>query len=267
MERIGASTTHVSRDGPYVKETLNGERRRREMMRVMGENEALLRRIQNRRPVYSAAEFDRAHNEKEARLKSISRYPHQPRTVAIAHDPYAPPGAAGGTALHPDREQSAHADQQQLQQQQQHGKRPQPPAGSKPGGRGAPCLAHSNNSRGNKQHNSQQQQYAEDDGDEYGYDDDAAAAAHNTCVYSSRGVRIGGIMSTLSVYERLRPFRLDFLARDEAGRSTLAPVSLPLRTLRQVCHFPLLQNNTKQQPYLHQLELYLLIHFHDLFHI
>lgn len=58
---------------------------------------------------------------------------------------------------------------------------------------------------------------------------DAAAAA---CIFSEKGVKVGGIKCTLSAYERLKPFCLEFRALDEGGRSDRSPVRVSFTDLR-----------------------------------
>ena len=61
---------------PFLKESLNRERRKKDMIRIMNENEALLRRIQSRRPVYEVALFEKAHAQKEYLLSRVGKFPY-----------------------------------------------------------------------------------------------------------------------------------------------------------------------------------------------
>jgi len=198
MERIRQTKSGPYAQQPYVKPSLNREARTRELMKIDRENLALYARIQARKPVLSTEEWKKHHVENEMRLKNISRFHYQPRITQ--------------------------SDLQILERtgtQRTPGITHSPTSTQRGSGRVPPSLPPFSQ-KTQQQHQQAQQAQAQQQ------------QAHNTCVFSERGIRVGGIYSTLSVYERLRPFRLDFVARDDGGRSTLSPVSLPFRDLKRV---------------------------------
>jgi len=57
--------------------------------------------------------------------------------------------------------------------------------------------------------------------------------ATRTCIFSQSGIEIDGLQSICSVYERLRPFRLEIIAVDEEEKkSDLQPVVIKFSELR-----------------------------------
>lgn len=62
---------------PYQKGSLNREFRRRSMIKIMNENEALLRRIQTRPSNYSVKKWENDYSDKEKLLYNISEFPYQ----------------------------------------------------------------------------------------------------------------------------------------------------------------------------------------------
>lgn len=62
---------------PFAKGSLNRESRKREMIRIMNENEALLKRIQNRPSNYSVSKWEKEHVAKEKLLCNIGDFPHR----------------------------------------------------------------------------------------------------------------------------------------------------------------------------------------------
>jgi len=75
---------------PFAKDSLNRGARQAQMLAIMSENEALLRRIQMRRPVYEVAAFEKAHAAKESRLARIGRFPYVSDSVPDATPPPIP---------------------------------------------------------------------------------------------------------------------------------------------------------------------------------
>ncbi len=192
---------------PFRKSSLSKESKQRENVKIQQENLALIRRIRERGPVYSVKEWEGAYIQKEALLKNICKYPYQPRIQQ--QPPASQTQSLGG------RGDSQHS----------------PQSGSPSRASNTQLLTSSSRGTGGKGRSAPAGQGASAGAGAQTTDD---TANKSSCVYSQRGIRIGGVQSTLSVYERLKPFRLDFVARDDAGRSNLRPVSIPFRDLRHI---------------------------------
>lgn len=152
-----------------MKGSLNREARKRDMVRIMQENEALLRRIQSRPPNYSVRAWEDDYRRQEKLLHNIGQFPYQPN----------------------GKRRPKRGD----------GQRPAPPS-HRPA-----------RNSGRKKHGTD-------------------SANDRTCVFSRTNIDINGVNSTLSVYERLNPFRLEFIALDQEERSTKEATSITFAELR-----------------------------------
>jgi hypothetical protein len=70
----------INSQEPFVKDSLNRGARQAEMVRIMNENEALLKRIQTRTPVIDTGAMERDHVAKEKLLYNIGHFPYQSAT-------------------------------------------------------------------------------------------------------------------------------------------------------------------------------------------
>eukprot|EP01001_Neometanema_parovale_P009304 NODE_5548_length_934_cov_101.918619_g5325_i0.p1 GENE.NODE_5548_length_934_cov_101.918619_g5325_i0~~NODE_5548_length_934_cov_101.918619_g5325_i0.p1 ORF type:complete len:251 (+),score=63.17 NODE_5548_length_934_cov_101.918619_g5325_i0:82-753(+) len=61
--------------------SLNKDARRRELVRITQENQALLRRIQGRQPTYSHLEWEQDRERNEHLCERICRYPYRPAKI------------------------------------------------------------------------------------------------------------------------------------------------------------------------------------------
>merc|ERR1711871_121744 len=55
--------------------SLNKEARRRELLRITADNQAILKRIQERQPFYNHLEWERERMQNEKYLRNISQFP------------------------------------------------------------------------------------------------------------------------------------------------------------------------------------------------
>lgn len=69
---------------PFQKGSLNREFRRRSMIKIMNENEALLRRIQTRPSSYSTKKWENDYADKEKLLYNISEFPYQSNHPSVS---------------------------------------------------------------------------------------------------------------------------------------------------------------------------------------
>lgn len=61
---------------------------------------------------------------------------------------------------------------------------------------------------------------------------DTGNVESDCCIFSDKNVKIGGIVSTVSVYEHEKPLSLSIIARDDSGRSSCIPIKVSYRELR-----------------------------------
>jgi len=156
---------------PFMKGSLNREARKREMVKIMNENESLLRRIQSRPPNYNVRSWEREHVDKEKLLANIGEFPYRSKTVSL------------------------------------------PPRRGKLQNFGRRALPNVENSPNRPKK------------EKRGKND-------RTCVFSQNNMLIRGVSSTVSVYERLNPFRLEIVALDERCLSTKNAISIKFTDLR-----------------------------------
>jgi hypothetical protein len=138
---------------PFVKGSLNREVRKNDMLKIMAENEHMLRRIQQRPAHYDVALLEADHRRNEQIMHNISEFGYKSSTAPLP--------------LRGRRLPSVHH-------------LPAPPSSKK---------------------------------------ERPVDTSDRTCVFSQTNVEIRGagegVLSTLSVYERLNPFRLEFVALDQ----------------------------------------------------
>jgi hypothetical protein len=65
---------NVNPSAKYQK-SLNNEYRKRELMKITAENQAILKRIQTRQPVYNHLQWENDHKKNEEYCRNISEYP------------------------------------------------------------------------------------------------------------------------------------------------------------------------------------------------
>eukprot|EP00039_Didymoeca_costata_P001434 m.52510 g.52510 ORF g.52510 m.52510 type:complete len:194 (-) comp10797_c0_seq3:2929-3510(-) len=75
MSKIMRTQGQVDNSNPYSGKSLNYEQRRKELLRISLENEAILRRIQNRQPNISAASLDADYVKSTTYGANITRFP------------------------------------------------------------------------------------------------------------------------------------------------------------------------------------------------
>jgi len=84
-------------DPPFSKGSLNREARKRTMIKIMNENEALLKRIQKRPASYNVKTWEKDYADKEKIMYNISEYPYQPTHPSSRQKrlPHMPRSAGG----------------------------------------------------------------------------------------------------------------------------------------------------------------------------
>lgn len=192
---------------PFMKGSLNREARKRDMVKIMNENEALLRRIQARAPNYDVQNWEKEHVDKEKLLSNIGEYPYRSATVSL------PPRRG---KLKNFGRRAIELNGKTSEEESGEDRPPHAPQTAPPGRRTYP---HKNGKKGRG---------ARAQG--------VAAANDRTCVFSQNNLSIRGVTSTLSVYERLNPFRLEFVALDERCLSSKNAVSIKFGDLRDRFH-------------------------------
>jgi Hemingway/CFA97 len=60
---------------PFKKKSLNRESRKKSLEKIAGDNQAILKRLQCRTPVYSTQKWEKEWKETEKRLKNMSEFP------------------------------------------------------------------------------------------------------------------------------------------------------------------------------------------------
>jgi len=70
------SVNNYKQSSLFKNKSLNKEKRRRELMRITAENQALLKRIQQKQPFYNHLEWEEDRRRNEKYLKNICEYPY-----------------------------------------------------------------------------------------------------------------------------------------------------------------------------------------------
>jgi hypothetical protein len=63
------------------KRSLNKETRKKELLKITMENQAILRRLQDKQSSYSVLKWENGHKEKERMMKNICEFPMARRTA------------------------------------------------------------------------------------------------------------------------------------------------------------------------------------------
>ena len=66
---------------PFKKKSLNNENRRKFLNKIADDNQAILKRLQCRTPVYSTQQWEKEWRQTEKRLKNMSEYPIRPNVT------------------------------------------------------------------------------------------------------------------------------------------------------------------------------------------
>ena len=79
---VHSSTNHISTSMPPVigglqKKSLNKDSRKRELLKITMENQAILRRLQDKQSSYNVGKWVEEEQERKRILKNICEYPYQ----------------------------------------------------------------------------------------------------------------------------------------------------------------------------------------------
>lgn len=77
------TSTAQSRLPEIRKKSLNIEKRRRELYKITIENQRILQRLQDRKPVYNVTRWDKQDQLRQKNLVNICEYPYQLRPGGV----------------------------------------------------------------------------------------------------------------------------------------------------------------------------------------
>lgn len=110
MSRIMRTQGQVDHRNYYEHKSLNYEQRHKQMLRITRENQAILERIQKRKPIINAAAMDEEYAQSAVYGENLSRYPKlepirletQPYEETLAPTAEGVPAAAAEPELEPE---------------------------------------------------------------------------------------------------------------------------------------------------------------------